>query len=84
MMGPKHYKEVCRILRSHRDRMPRYIYGHLVNEFAHLFARGNPRFDLGKFHAAAGYEPDNCMGPNLEYRNGANVPRPPQDGSMIR
>ncbi len=56
MMTRKDYVTTASILAAYREQLPSDVFPDLVNDFALMFAKDNPRFDYGKFAIACGKE----------------------------
>ena len=55
MMTRKDYVETARILAYVSDKTHPAVFSKMVNYFAEMFAKDNPRFDVVKFHKASKY-----------------------------
>ena len=55
MMTRKDYIETARILNYVSDKIHPAVFSKTVNDFAEMFAKDNPRFDVKKFHEASNY-----------------------------
>jgi hypothetical protein len=55
MMTRKDYVETARILNYVSDKIHPAVFSKTVNDFAEMFAKDNPRFDVKKFHEASNY-----------------------------
>jgi len=55
MMTRKDYVETARILAYVSDKTHPAVFSKMVNDFAEMFAKDNPRFDVVKFHKASKY-----------------------------
>lgn len=55
MMTRKDYIATASILKYASDKTHPALFSKLVNDFAEMFAKDNPNFDVKKFHSASGY-----------------------------
>ena len=55
MMTRKHFKEVAEILNYASNKTHPALFSKMVNDFALMFAKENPNFNVNKFHEACGY-----------------------------
>lgn len=55
MMTRKDYVETARILAYVSDKIHPAVFSKTVNDFAQMFAKDNPRFDVKRFHEASNY-----------------------------
>jgi hypothetical protein len=55
MMTRKDYVETARILAYVSDKIHPAVFSKTVNDFAEMFAKDNPRFDVERFHQASNY-----------------------------
>lgn len=55
MMTRKHFQEVAEILKYASTKMHPALFSKMVNDFAVMFAKENPNFNVNKFHEACGY-----------------------------
>ena len=55
MMTRKDYVETARILNYISDKVLPAIFSKSVGDFAEMFAKDNPRFDVKRFHQASNY-----------------------------
>ena len=55
MMTRKDYVETAKILAYVSDKIHPAVFSKTVNDFAEMFAKDNPRFDVRKFHEASNY-----------------------------
>ena len=55
MMTRKDYVATAEILNYVSDKTHPAIFSKLVNDFAEMFAKDNPRFDVTRFHKASNY-----------------------------
>ena len=53
MMTRKDYIATADIIKSYNLKLPEIILEDLVNDFCEMFKEDNPRFDAGRFRAAA-------------------------------
>ena len=54
-MTRKDYVATAEILRYVSDKTHPADFSKMVNDFAEMFAKDNPRFDVKRFHNASGY-----------------------------
>ena len=59
MMTRKDYIETAKILNYVSDKTHPAVFSKMVNDFAEMFAKDNPRFDVKRFHEASGYHVPN-------------------------
>jgi len=57
MMSRKDFKATADILKYASDKMHPALFSKIVNDFAVMFAKDNPRFDVVKFHEASNFKP---------------------------
>jgi hypothetical protein len=55
MMSRKEYISTAQILNYASNKTHPAVFSKMVNDFAEMFAKDNPRFDVNKFHEASGY-----------------------------
>ena len=55
MMTRKDYVSTAEILAYVSDKTHPAVFSKMVNDFAEMFAKDNPRFDVTKFHKASKY-----------------------------
>ena len=55
MMTRKDYVATAEILKFASDKSHPALFSKMVNDFAEMFAKDNPRFDVTRFHEASGY-----------------------------
>jgi len=55
MMTRKDYVETAKILNYISDKVHPAIFSKTVGDFAEMFAKDNPRFDVKRFHQASNY-----------------------------
>ena len=55
MMTRKDYISTAEILNYVSDKTHPAVFSKMVNDFAEMFAKDNPRFDVKKFHKASNY-----------------------------
>lgn len=55
MMTRKDYISTAEILNYISDKIHPAVFSKTVNDFAEMFAKDNPRFDVKKFHKASNY-----------------------------
>jgi hypothetical protein len=55
MMTRKDYISTAEILKYVSDKTHPAVFSKMVNDFAEMFAKDNPRFDVKKFHEASNY-----------------------------
>ena len=55
MMTRKDYVATAEILKFASNKTHPAIFSKMVNDFAEMFAKDNPRFDVTRFHEASGY-----------------------------
>jgi hypothetical protein len=58
-MTRKDYVATADILRYASDKIHPAIFSKIVNDFAEMFAKDNPNFDVVRFHDASGYRVPN-------------------------
>jgi hypothetical protein len=56
MMTRKDYIATAEILKYASDKMHPALFSKTVGDFAEMFAKDNPRFDVKRFHEASGYK----------------------------
>ena len=56
MMTRKDYVATAEILKYASDKAHPALFSKMVNDFAEMFAKDNPRFDVVRFHNASGYK----------------------------
>ena len=56
MMTRKDYVATAEILFYAHNKMHPALFTKMVNDFAEMFAKDNPRFDVVRFHEASGYK----------------------------
>jgi hypothetical protein len=56
MMTRKDYIATAEILKYMSDKMHPALFSKTVGDFATMFAKDNPRFDVTKFHEASNYK----------------------------
>ena len=54
-MTRKDYVETAKILNYVSDKIHPAVFSKTVNDFAEMFAKDNPRFDVKRFHEASNY-----------------------------
>ena len=54
-MTRKDYIATAEILKFASNKTHPAIFSKIVNDFAEMFAKDNPRFDVKRFHEASGY-----------------------------
>jgi hypothetical protein len=59
MMTRKDYVSTAEILKYASNKTHPALFSKIVNDFAEMFAKDNPRFDVTKFHEASGYNVPN-------------------------
>ena len=59
MMTRKDYISTAEILNYVSDKTHPAVFSKMVNDFAEMFAKDNPRFDVTKFHKASNYHVPN-------------------------
>ena len=59
MMTRKDYVATAEILKYASDKMHPALFSKMVNDFAVMFAKENPNFNVNKFHEASGYNVPN-------------------------
>jgi hypothetical protein len=59
MMTRKHFEAVAEILKYNSDKTHPAVFSKMVNDFALMFAKENPNFNVNKFHEASGYNVPN-------------------------
>ena len=55
MMTRKDYNATAEILNYMSNKTHPAVFSKVVNDFAEMFAKDNPRFDVTRFHKASGY-----------------------------
>ena len=56
MMTRKDYVSTAEILKYASNKMHPALFTKVVNDFAEMFAKDNPRFDVTRFHEASNYK----------------------------
>ena len=56
MMTRKDYIATAEILKYMSDKMHPALFSKTVGDFAEMFAKDNPRFDVTRFHEASNYK----------------------------
>ena len=56
MMTRKDYIATAEILNYASNKMHPALFSKVVNDFAEMFAKDNPRFDVSRFHEASNYK----------------------------
>jgi len=56
MMTRKDYIATAEILKYASDKMHPALFSKIVGDFAEIFAKDNPRFDVTRFHEASNYK----------------------------
>lgn len=56
MMTRKDYIATAEILNYASNKMHPALFAKVVNDFAEMFAKDNPRFDVSRFHEASNYK----------------------------
>jgi len=59
MMTRKDYVATAEILKYLSNKTHPALFSKTVNDFAEMFAKDNPRFDVSRFHEASGYNVPN-------------------------
>ena len=59
MMTRKHFEATAEILKFMSDKIHPAVFSKTVNDFAVIFAKENPNFNVNKFHEASGYHVPN-------------------------
>jgi hypothetical protein len=59
MMTRKHFEATAEILKYASDKTHPALFSKMVNDFALMFAKENPNFNVNKFHEASGYHVPN-------------------------
>jgi hypothetical protein len=59
MMTRKHFEATAEILKYASDKTHPALFSKMVNDFALMFAKENPNFNVNKFHEASGYNVPN-------------------------
>ena len=54
-MTRKHFEATAEILKYASDKTHPALFSKMVNDFALMFAKENPNFNVNKFHEASGY-----------------------------
>jgi hypothetical protein len=55
MMTRKHFEATAEILKYASNKMHPALFTKMVTDFAEMFAKENPNFDVTKFHEASNY-----------------------------
>lgn len=55
-MTRKDYVSTAEILNYASNKMHPALFAKVVNDFAEMFAKDNPRFDVTRFHEASNYK----------------------------
>ncbi len=55
-MTRKDYVATAEILNYASNKMHPALFAKVVNDFAEMFAKDNPRFDVSRFHEASNYK----------------------------
>jgi len=55
-MTRKDYVATAEILNYASNKMHPALFSKVVNDFAEMFAKDNPRFDVSRFHEASNYK----------------------------
>lgn len=55
-MTRKDYVSTAEILNYASNKMHPALFSKVVNDFAEMFAKDNPRFDVSRFHEASNYK----------------------------
>lgn len=55
MMTRKHFNEIAEILKYASNKTHPALFTKMVTDFAEMFAKENPNFDIVKFHDATNY-----------------------------
>jgi hypothetical protein len=55
MMTRKDYVETAKILNYMSNKTHPALFSKVIHDFAEMFAKDNPRFDVTKFHEASNY-----------------------------
>ena len=55
-MTRKDYVSTAEILKYASNKMHPALFTKVVNDFAEMFAKDNPRFDVTRFHEASNYK----------------------------
>jgi hypothetical protein len=55
MMTRKDYVATAEILKYVSNKTHPAVFSKMVNDFAEMFAKDNPRFDVTRFHEASNY-----------------------------
>jgi hypothetical protein len=55
MMTRKDYVSTAEILNYASNKMHPALFAKMVNDFAEMFAKDNPRFDVVRFHQASNF-----------------------------
>jgi hypothetical protein len=53
MMTRKDYVATAEIIKTYNLQLPEILLGKMVDDFCEMFKEDNPRFDSGRFRAAA-------------------------------
>ena len=56
MMTRKHFEQTAEILKYASDKMHPALFSKMVTDFAEMFAKENPNFNVTKFHEASNYK----------------------------
>jgi hypothetical protein len=56
MMTRKDYVATAEILKYASDKTHPALFSKIVTDFAEMFAKDNPRFDVVRFHEASNYK----------------------------
>jgi hypothetical protein len=56
MMTRKDYVSTAEILNYMSNKTHPALFSKVVHDFAEMFAKDNPRFDVNKFHEASNYK----------------------------
>ena len=56
MMTRKDYVATAEILKYASDKAHPALFSKMVNDFAEIFAKDNPRFEVVRFHEASNYK----------------------------
>jgi hypothetical protein len=59
MLTRKHFEATAEILKFASDKTHPAVFSKMVNDFALMFAKENPNFNVNKFHEASGYSVPN-------------------------
>ena len=55
MMTRKHFEATAEILKYMSNKTHPALFTKVVTDFAEMFAKENPNFNVNKFHEASGY-----------------------------